>query len=213
MSSCRSSRDSAQAATAVQPGPRPPFRIPVRKDLIYADYRRKLIDSDRVIDRRRDRAIGGPQAPHVLEYRAKSGQSHLLPAEPKTGEHELSKDREVKFAVCSDTNEVAVTCWPGGLICMVIDPALNALGNTEAQRALQERSRGSGHRRRADPVGQRGFRDRGRYRNRALSHERHGSAGDRRRLAESWGIDTELQQVPRTLSTPSPSSSRTSTKR
>ena len=82
---------------------------------------------------------------------------------------------------------------------MVIDPALNALGNTEAQRALQERSRGSGHRRRASPGGQRGFLDRGRYRNRALSHERHGSTGDRRRLAESWGIDTELQEVPRTL--------------
>ena len=95
--------------------------------------------------------------------------------------NELSKEREVKFAICTDTNEVAVTplptrpgpmsftswwveaswwracCARRSRIVMVIDPALNALGNTEAQRALQERSRGSGHRRRAGPGGQRDF--------------------------------------------------------
>lgn len=73
--------------------------------------------------------------------------------------NELSKEREVTFAVCTDTNEVAVTrvLARRSRIVMVIDPALNALGNTEAQRALQERSRGSGHRRRAGPGGQRRF--------------------------------------------------------
>ena len=87
--------------------------------------------------------------------------------------------------------------------------------------------------------------DRGRDRSRALSHERHGSPGDRRTADPPAGIDTELQQVithhhdvgenapgllkliafadmaasclfpypAGTLSTPSPSSSRASTKR
>jgi len=121
--------------------------------LIYADYRRKLIASDRVRKPSRDRAIGGPQAPHVQEYRANSGQSLIvlgdrLARKPyltsflqslRQENNELSKEREVTFAVCTDTNEMAVTqryhqdvkiialawrveaswwraCWPGGLV-------------------------------------------------------------------------------------------------
>ena len=120
--------------------------------MIYADYRRRLIASGRVRKPSRDRAIGGPQAPHVREYRANSGQSLIvlgdrLARKPhltsflqslRQENNEPSKEREVTFAVCTDTNEVAVTrvLARRSRIVMVIDPALNALGNTEAQRAL-----------------------------------------------------------------------------